>query len=251
MTLIDIAKKLEKLAVDNSPAILTAIGITGTVTTAYLTGKASVKAHRILEEQRKTIDDMTVREETKLVWKVFAPPVVSGAATITCIICATRIGTRRAAAMAAAYSVSEKAWAEYKEKVVEKLGHEKEEKIRAEVAQNRIDKNPVSTREVIITGGGDVLCYDSISGRYFQSNVETLRRAQNDINQQILTDMFASLYDFYNKIGLPTTPYSNEVGWNADVLLELEFSTVLAEDGRPCISLEYRLFPIRGYDRLA
>lgn len=251
MTLVDIAKKLEKLAVDNSPAILTAIGVTGTVSTAYLTGKASVKAHRILEKQRRNISDLTLREETKLTWKVFIPPVASGAATITCIICATRIGTRRAAAMAAAYSVSEKAWSEYKEKVVERLGADKEEKIRTEIAQKRMDENPVVQREVFITSNGDVLCYDTISGRYFTSNVEALRKAQNDINQRILMDMYASLYDFYDLIGLPTTPYSNEVGWNADVLLDLEFSTVLATDGRPCLSVEYRLFPIRGYNRLA
>ena len=152
--------------------------------------------------------------------------------------------------MAAAYSISEKAFSEYKEKVIEKIGENKEQKVRDEIAQDQVNRNPVSTREVIITGNGDVLCYDSITGRYFQSNVESLRKAMNDTNHQIINDMYASLNDFYNRIGLPMTPYASEVGWNADRLLELQFSTVLSEDGRPCISVSYPLSPIRDYFRL-
>lgn len=253
MTLSNIAKRAEKLIADNSPVILTAVAVTGTITTAVLASRASFKAKELFdieEYHREYVEEvapMDIREKVNLSWKLYVPAVGTGAITIACIIGANRIGTRRAAAMAAAYSLSEKAFVEYKDKVIEKMGETKEQKVRDSIAQDRVDANPVSTREVIITGGGDVLCYDSITGRYFESNVETLRKAQNDINQQILSSMYATLHEFYSLIGLPSTLYSSEVGWNNDNMLELQFSTVLSEDGKPCLSVGYATYPIRGY----
>ena len=256
--MLDLVKRAEKLAVDNSPVILTAIGVTGTITTALFAGRASFKAAQIIAEEERAARESTgdegytcnTRRKFDLTWKLYIPAIGTGVLTVACIIAANRIGTRRAAAMAAAFSLSEKAFTEYKEKVIEKLGDADEKKVRDEIAQDRVNRNPLSSREVIITGNGDVLCHDSITGRYFQSNVESLRKAQNDINAQINHDYYASLSDFYNLIGLPDTKYSGEVGWNSDVQLELKFSTVLSEDGRPCISLEFEVYPIRDYFRV-
>lgn len=258
MDLHQIAKRAEKLLADNSPVILTAMAVTGSLTTAYLTGKASFKAADILRRNHEAkarvngldYQEPTFKQDFQLLWKLYIPAMGSGLLTISCIVGANRIGMRRAAAMASAYSLSEKAWGEYKDKVVEKMGERKEQGVRDEVAQDRVNRNPVSGREIIITGNGEVLCCDSITGRYFESNVESLRKAQNDMNKKIIHDMYATLSDFYDYIKLPTTPFSNEVGWNSDNLLELNFSTVLAEDGRPCISLDYATFPIRDYHRL-
>jgi hypothetical protein len=80
--------------------------------------------------------------------------------------------------------------------------------------------------------------------------MESLRKAQNDINHKIVNDYYASLTDFYNLIGLAETAYSEEVGWNSDKLLELEFSAVMSSDNRPCISIAYNYAPIRGYSRV-
>lgn len=253
MTLTTILKTSEKVVADNSPTILTAMGIISGVASVVLTGKASVKASQIIrEEQERMPADWVLlpKEKLVLVWKEFIPATSTGVFAIICVIGANRIGNRRAAAMAAAYAVSEKAWTEYKEKVIEKLGKQKEQKVNDELAQDRVNQNPVTTREVIITGNGDVLCYDTITGRYFQSNVEALRKAQNDVNQQVLNNMYASLYEFYDLIGLPPTEYSSEVGWNTDVMLELNFSTTLSEDGRPCLVMNYQVFPIRDYHRV-
>lgn len=257
MRLPSFVRRVEKLAVDNSPLILTAIGVTGTITTALFAGRASFKAAEIIAQEEKEARESTgfegyecsTRRKFDLTWKLYIPAIGMGVLTVGCIIAANRIGTRRAAAIAAAYSISERAFAEYKDKVVEKIGDHKEQKLRDEMAQERINKHPAS-REIIFAGEGEVLCHDSITGRYFKSDMESLRRAQNDINAQILHDFYASLSDFYGLIKLPSTKYSNEVGWNSDTPLELKFSTVLSEDNRPCISLEYTVYPIRDYFRV-
>lgn len=242
----DIFNRVVKFTSDNSPAILTGMAVAGTVATAYLTGRATFKAAEIISQGPGDWDNREIIEET---WQLYIPPVVSAATTITCIVMAHRIGTRRAAAMAAAFALSEKAFEEYQKKVVEKLGAKKEQAARDEIAQERVKANPKGSREVIVVGG-EVLCYEAYTGRYFTSRMEDLKRAQNKINHQVNNDYYASLTDFYNEVGLSPTSMSDEVGWNVNKLLELEFSAVIADDGSPCISIEFKVEPIRGYARI-
>lgn len=249
MTLLDIAKQAEKYAINNSPTILTGIGAAGTVVTAFLTAKATVKALRTLDREMPA-DVQTLASKAKIVWPEYIPAVAMGAITVTAIIGANRIGARRAAAVAAAYSLTEKAFTEYREKVAETIGKKKHQKIYDDIAQKRVDDNPVSTREVIITGNGDVLCYDSLTGRYFMSSMEAIRKAENEITKRVLDDGYASLTEFYDKIGLSGTAYSEEVGWNYDNLIAVQFSTTMSDDGRPCISIQYNTPPSRGYYKL-
>lgn len=256
MDIANLLKRTEKLTVDNSPAILTAVGVVGTITTAYLTGVATFRAAEFLSEEalaplwKDKNTPLSMTDEFKLVWKFYIPPVTSGLVTVTAIIYANRIGNRRAAAMAAAYTISERAFSEYKEKVVDKLGEKKERAVRDELAQDRVDRSPVGKTEVIVTGGGDVLCYDVYTGRYFSSSMETLKKAQNDTNYQVLNDTYASLNDFYSRIGLATTKTGEEIGWNNDHQLELLFSTTMSDDSRPCISIDFNVSPVRDYYRL-
>lgn len=253
MTLLDLAKKAEKLAVDNSPTILTVLGVTGVVTTAFLTGKASFKAANIIADEQYRLDlfekshPLEPKEKFILVWKAYIPAVGTGVLSIVCIVGANHIGSRRAAAVAAAYTISEKAFTEYKDKVVERMGAPKEQDLRDEIAQDRVNRNPSGERNIIVTGRGEVLCYDAFSDRYFESSMEELKKAQNDINYKILSEMYASLGDFYDKIGLASTSYSEEVGWTTDIPLELMLSGTLSEDQRPCISMDFRKAPIRDY----
>lgn len=248
MTISSIARQAERLITNNSPAILTAIGVTGTLTTAFLTGKASFKASEVIrdwEYSPSSIIEVETKEKVRLVWKLYIPAAGTGALTIAAIVFANRIGTRRAAAMAAAYSISDRAFTEYKDKILEQLGHNKEQAVRDEIAQDRINNNPPAAS--IIIGNGEVLCYDAFTDRYFMSSVEALKKAQNDTNYQVNNDWYASLSDFYNRAGLPTTSYSDDVGWNSNQLLELAFSTAMSPDGRPCVSITFQVDPVRDY----
>lgn len=259
--------KAGKFLSDNSPVIFTAIGVTGAATTAYLTGKASFKAARVIAEaeadgERRVFteplkpgdpdpgDPLSTKAKVALVWTLYIPAAVSGVLTIGSMICATQIGTRRAAALASAYKLSEQAWAEYKGKIIETIGEKKEQKARDQIAQEQVSKNPIGVREVIITGNGDVMCYDAASGRYFKSDMPSLKKAQNDLNFQILSTNFASLSDFYDLIGLGRTEESDELGWNSDNLLELDISTVMSENDIPCLSIKFNRRPVRSYFRL-
>lgn len=258
MNLMDFSKfgkTVEKFTVDNSPTILTGVGVVGTVATAYLTAKASFRAAQQISDREFVIkthpttpmgsSELETKEKVALVWKNYIPPVGVGTLTVASIIGANRVSMRRAAAMAAAYSLSEKGYREYKEKIVEKLGKNKEQAARDDLAQNRLNNNPPSG-QVLLVGDGNVLCMDQYSGRYFHSDMETLRRAENDINFEILNSGHAVLSDFYERVGLKPTSASEEVGWTApDDRLELGISTILTPDGKPCLSFDLNVKPVR------
>lgn len=228
----------------NAPEILTALGVTGVVTTAYLTAKASVQAEKMIERQEAvggvaSEPKQRLKEHAKLTWKLFVPPAISGAVTITAIIASQKASSRRTAVAVTAYSVVERAFSEYKDKVVETIGETKEQKLADEIAQEKVTKNPPNGN-VIIIGTGQVLCCELESGRYFRSDMETLRRAENDVNQQAITGMGrVSLDDFYDLVGLPHTKNSDMSGWDFERNMHLIFSTVLDPHGEPCLAFEY------------
>ena len=253
MTMQDLAKHIERVAIDNAPAILTAVGVTGTVTTAIFAGRGAFKAAELIREKEAvegTADDAKQRliDRTKLTWTLYIPAVGVGSATVACILFANQIGTRRAAAMAAAYSMSEKAFTEYREKIVEKIGESKEQEARDEIAQERVERNPLGS-QVVVVSEREVLCFDQYTGRYFKSSMEELKQAQNKINYRMIRENYASLNDFYDCIGLDWVPTGDDLGWNSDQMLELSFTTVLSEDQRPCIAIDFNTVPVRNFYR--
>jgi hypothetical protein len=245
-----IVRQARKVTADNAPTILTAIGVTGAVTTAILAGKASFKAQRILDEHHHAFLDPALTKsdifkgEVKLTWKLFVPAIGTGAITVVSIVAANHISVRRAAALASAYTISQEAFREYKDKVYEKLGENKEKKITDDIAQDRVNRLPPS---VIIASNAKSLCLDTYSGRYFDCDMETIRSAVNDVNFRIINENYASLTDFWDMIGLSRTTDSDEIGWNTDMKLELVYSAALTEDGKPVLTIEFRTVPIRGY----
>lgn len=249
MTLKTILRAAERFVTDNSPGILTGFAVAGTVTTAVLTGKATYSATMEIEGQRDSDHphEFSNKEIAHMVWREFIPPAIAGVATITCIIAANHIGTRRTAAIAAAFKLSEQLTEEYKERVVKTLGVQKEEKLRSELAGERMART--GGVETIIISGPESVFYDDLSGRFFKNEMEKIRKAVNDINHQVNNSYYASLSDFYDLIGLDRTTFSDGVGWNTDKLLDVQFAATMLSDGRPAISMSYTTAPIHGYDR--
>lgn len=252
-----LARQVEKFALDNAPAILTGIGAIGTATTAYLTAKASFKSAKLLDDEQTRLDValpyeklhvMTKTEKVKVVWMEYIPAAASGALTIGAIVCANRVSAKRLAAMVAAYSLSERNLVEYKDKITEKLTPAKAKQVETDIAQDRINNNPARDGQIIITGLGEVTCYDMPSDRYFKSDVEKIRRIQNDINNYVNHEGSAPLVDFYRAMNLKPTSWSDEMGWTTDHPLEVTFDGAIDKHQQPCIAINYTVVPLRGSD---
>lgn len=237
----------------HSPEILTGVGIAGMVTATVLAVKGTPKALKLIEEAEREKDaPLTVGEKIKVSWKCYLPATVTGVASTACIIGASSVNAKRNAALATAYKLSETALTEYREKVVETIGEKKEQTIRETVAKEQIKKNPVTNNEVFITSKGNTLCYDAISGRYFKSDIEQINKAINIINRRMNTEMYMSLNEFYDEIGLDHIRLGDDLGWNIDSgLIEPDFGSDIADDGTPCIVLNYSVAPKYDFSRFA
>ena len=251
-TVTNALNRLQFTMVKHGPEILTGIGIAGMLTSTVLAVRSTPKAIQLLEEEANTKGDaLTVPEKIKTCWKCYIPTAVTSIASIACLIGASSVNSKRNAALAAAYNISTAALTEYKDKVIDTVGEKKERSIRDEIAKDKIEKNPVHTKEIIMTSKGKTLCYDGIFGRYFESDMDAIRRALNVINREIIHgDMYVSLNDFYDAIGIGPIPIGNELGWNIDDgEIEIDFSAQLTEDGRPCIVLDYNVAPRYNFSK--
>lgn len=248
MKLNILAKQAKQAIANNSPTILTALGVTGTLTVAYLTGRASFKAAdiiRTVEIERELNNDPKLDnwDKVDLVWQQYVPAAGVAAMTVASIIGANHISTKRVAAFASAYSMAEKGFAQYKDKVLEKVGEKKEREVRDEVARQQIEDHPLSKSKIIITGMGDHLCFDAHSGRYFQGDIEKVRSAVNDINFEIINNGYASVSDYWALLNIDPTDGSDDLGWNTDKKLECGYSSQLNKEGQPCLVVTFKSSP--------
>lgn len=254
MNLDRILKQAVQITKENTPAILTSCAVVGTISTALLTAKASSQATLILDENRvvrvkEELGPATLKDEFGMVWKLYIPPVLSGAATVGCILASHSVNRKRHAAAIAAYSITDTAFREYRDKIIEEIGTAKEQKFREEIGVDHIKKNPLGDREVVVMVDGETLFHDSMSGRYFKSDTERVRQAVNNINSKALVNDYVSLNEFYQEIGLSPTVLGDEMGWRSDRLLEITFGATISDDGRPALDIDYLVAPLRGYYR--
>ena len=219
------------------------------ITTTIIAVRATPKALLLIEDKKDEleVDTLPPVEVVKTTWKCYAPAVISGAVSIACLVGANSVNARRNAALATAYKLSETAFSDYRDKVVDTFGEKKEKTVRDKVSEQQIKDHPVNKTEVIVTGKGKTLFFDPLSHRYFYSDIEKIRRAENKLNKQIITDAFdagVTMNDFYEEIGIPGTDTGDSLGWKLDYLIDIYPSAQMAEedsehDGEPCIVLNH------------
>lgn len=253
---------ITKTLSDNAPSILSGIAVAGVVGTAVLAVKATPKAIKAAEEaEHFKVENtpevnghydtyFTKRDLFMATWRCYIPTAMAGTATIACIVGANAIGLRQQAAVLGAYTLVDGAFREYKDKVHEIISAPKARSIDDEIAKDRLEKNPPVDKQVIITGLGEQLCYDSLTGRYFKSDIEAIRKAANEINAKVLSEMYAPQDDFYELLGLGPTTIGQELGWTIDVRLDLVFTSHLSQAGEPCLAIGYAKLPVYNYDKL-
>lgn len=233
----------------NAPIIATSLAIVSASTTTALAVRAGMTAKEKLEELNKEEPEATPSRKLKHTWRIYIPTALMLTSTIVSITALHRVGMSREASALALYKVSEQAFSQYRNKVIEKLGETDEKEVRDEIVTDKIAANPPTSEVVVING--EVLCFDVYSGRYFQSSKNKIDTAVNEFNRRVLHNSYASLSDFYELIGLDQNGSSDDVGWMSDALMEVSYSSVLTPDGEPCLALDFRTTPVLDYDRMA
>lgn len=263
--------KTKRGADKNAPFILIAIGVAGMFTAGGLAVSVTPKAMRLIEEEKNRINDESYElakqkgyeeigvidklkplEVVKVTWKCYIPAIILGISSAVCVFKGNSINMQRSAALATAYQISETAYREYKDKVIETIGEKKEQVICEKVAQDRLDRTPFDNDKIIMTDGGSTLCFDYSSGRYFRSDPNTIRRVESELNRRLVNgDLYISLNELYSALGLEPTSLGNDLGWNIDNgLIKLNFDTKLSKNDEPCLVISYETAPKYEYTKL-
>jgi hypothetical protein len=147
-----------------NPEILTGVGIGAVVTGAIMACKATMKLSDILEEHNEAREfikeaaekdtEIDIRKETAKalgytgfqVAKLYAPAVIVGSLGITALISSNRILCKRNAALAAAYAATEKAFSEYRKRVIERFGEEVDQQLISGATEIEVDEIEVDEK---------------------------------------------------------------------------------------------------------
>ena len=231
----------------NSSTILTCAGSLGVVGTAIVSGKASTKAVRLLEEAKQEKGaDLTKLEIVRIVGTIYIPTILLSASTIACIFGSNALNKRKQSAIISAYALLDASFKEYKLKSQELYGDDAYINIRNEIAKDKYEICDIKLE------GEELLFYDEYSQRYFNATMEDILRAEMLLNRDLQCHGYACINELYSLLNIPETDFGDFLIWSTSRLIEsksyawIEFNhmKVEMEDGMECYILEILTEPI-------
>lgn len=236
--------------IKHSPEILTGIGVVGSIGAVILSVKTTSKVVLKIDEIESSNNcRLSPKEIVKLCWKDYVPIAALEIMSISCIIGGNSINLKRNAALGAAYAISEKTLIKYRDKVIETIGEQEEQKIREKIHEDDIKNNPPQQSNIIITSSGNTLFKDAISGRYFRSDMITINKVINELNERINHQDYVSLNELYLGFGLDPLKEGDVVGWNiTNGIIKLDIHSCIVDNMEPCIVLDYEKQPTHDYN---
>lgn len=252
------AKMLSWKINKNSPAILLTVGIIGGVTAAVTAVKAAPSVSKKLNDiSNRDYDDKKdeYKDTAMVIVKGYGPSIGMGVCSILCLVGSYKANTKRIASYAAAYHMTDAAFRDYKEHVADRIGPKKVRDIEDSLDLKTLDNNPPVEENIINTGNGTTLFYDSLTARYFYSDINHIRSAVNELNKRILSEneMYVCLNDYYDEIGIPRADVGELLGWNIDNLVSMgepdaKWFTTNTSDSKPCGVIKFNTAPIYEYE---
>lgn len=244
----------------HSPEILIATGVVGVVASTVMACKATTKADEILEKAKQEIEhtkqssaevlaneelaekygytETAAKKELAEVYiktglefvKLYAPSVILGALSLTCIIQSHNILKKRNVALAAAYTAVDKGFKEYRGRVVERFGEKLDRELQYDIKAKEIEetvmdengkeKTVKKTVEVAnpqaVLSNPYAVCFDDTCTAWrknAEANKFFLIQQQNYANEKLKSKGYLALNDVYEMVGVQMTEQGRVVGW--------------------------------------
>lgn len=187
--------------------LLTIGASVGVVLTAIETGKATIKAEKLVE-LNKDVPEYDMKEKVKDCWQFYIPAAVLGAGTIGCIIGSNMLSRKEIASLTAAYMALGKSYQEYRRQVAERIGSETEADI---LEKSKVEEPAEEDKQL--------LCYEPFSNRYFHATEAELYDAFYQMNRDFSLNGEVSINNLYSYLGLDYLPEKDDVGWCSDYMI--------------------------------
>lgn len=225
-----------------SPEILTGAGIAGVVISGVLAARATLKLEAIVdkldEEKMRINDEAETSDEHKALLfkahrtfvfdlvKLYGPSVTLGAASLTALVSAQGIMKKRNVALAAAYKGMETAYSNYRKRVADEVGEDKEREIYEGLRINDSEYTEYDGEDGPLTKDG---LLDAVSknrpyarlwgpgNKNYTGNVDYdrmfLQSQQNYANDLLHSRGHIFLNEVYDMLGLDRSKEGSVVGW--------------------------------------
>lgn len=194
----------------NGGTILAIGASVGVVLTAIETGKASIKAEKLIE-MNSAEPAYTTKKKVQDCLKFYLPAAALGAGTIACILGSNALNKKQIASLTAAYMALGKTYQEYRRQVAEHVGAEQEQEILKDAHTDDEDFVKMKSEEKL-------LCYEPISKRYFHATEAELLTAFYEVNHDFTINGYIALNELYGYLNLDFVPELNDRGWSIDYL---------------------------------
>lgn len=231
----------------HAPTILVAAGTIGVVTSVVLACRATLKLEKVLNEgeqqierYRETRDDKSISDQEldrlialsriRMVGRIarlYAPTGIVLVASVAALIGSHMILRGRYITAVTAYAGLDKAYSNYRGRVIEEFGEEKDREFRQgirneELTETMADgKTKKTTVKTLATGEGNPYSFffgehSTIWEKTPAANFLTVSSIQQLANLRLQTEGYLFLNDVLDMFGLPKTRVGAEVGWVLD-----------------------------------
>lgn len=232
--------------VKKSPLIALVVGVTGTVVTTVLAVKATPGAMEDLEKLYSEKEEPTPMDVIKTAAPHYATTALSMGVTITAEIFSYKELSSRYGTALMTCGILEEELLRKNEKIKEYLGAKKVQKMEEEIANDKRRCNPITDNtDIIFTGNGQYLCYDTLGGRYFRSDMPAIKTAINIFNDEFIEERDGNAFDdppekelndLYMLLGIRKTGAGRLVT-RTIISPNGIFSSDIAENGEPCLTI--------------
>lgn len=234
----------------HSPTILFVGGIIGVGATVVTACRATLKVEQLLEDHQKTANDIRNIDHvdyndgerkhdmailyfrtTSRLAKLYGPSFILGVTSVGMLAGSHNILNKRMAGVTAAYAALDKGFKDYRARVVDELGEDKDREFRYGVVEREIEtvnsEGKKKTKKVKTVGDGG----GSIYAKFFEEsnpnwssqpefNLLFLRAAQKVLNDNLESNGHVFLNEVYDHLGLDRTPAGSQVGWFSEKALK-------------------------------
>lgn len=237
--------KLQK----NSPHILYGAGVVGVIGTAVLASRATLKLDSVLvgheakmgminsvlenpeydysAEDAKRDKIVVFSKTTMAIVKTYLPAIGCGAATIACFTGSHKILSKRNVALSAAYSALEFSYNEYRKRVVDEFGEDKDREFRHAAERVEVIEETKTGPQPKDLTRVDASVNPRGYARFFgpgnpnwktvpEYNVMFLRTVQQMANDKLHARGHVFLNEVYDSLGMERTKAGAVVGWLSD-----------------------------------
>lgn len=241
--------------IKRSPELLAGSGIACFLASTVLAVKATPAAAKKLEKKKEelNVEKLPIKETVQTVWKDYLPAALSSVGGVCFITASVSTSNKRYMALGTSYGLLKDFAYTYREKVIETIGEKKDEKIRNEIQQEKMDRDKIDESKIIINGNGTTLFKDSLTGQYFRMDINKFKQKALELANDELNENYVGVPDWLLELGLNIPETMMGLGWSITdqgKAVTVDFTACQARqyNDEPCLVVEYSPMPISDFD---